>query len=100
MAGKGGLLQSNQLAMWQEYVRWEASNPQRLESAALVQRVNLAYDQMLIGFAAYPEVCMRSTGVIEKGREGEVAAGVHGMGGLQPSAPGLSGTGAASEPCM
>lgn len=97
MSGKGGLLQSNQLAMWQEYVRWEASNPQRLDSAALVQRVNLAYDQMLIGFAAYPEVCTRLGG-IEKGREG--AAGVREVRGLQPSVLGLSAIAAASEACL
>ena len=32
------------------------STPQKLEAALWIPRVALAYDQMLIGFAAYPEV--------------------------------------------
>ncbi len=40
----------------QEYIAFERSNPQRVDSLTLTARISLAYDQFLIGFQAYPEV--------------------------------------------
>ncbi|MEW5309147.1 MAG: hypothetical protein WDW38_001054 [Sanguina aurantia] len=54
--GVGGLLQEQQSLLWRDYVAWEASNVQRLEGAALSERVSLAYDQCLLPQVHFPEV--------------------------------------------
>ncbi|KAG2500896.1 hypothetical protein HYH03_001655 [Edaphochlamys debaryana] len=53
--GKGGLVQSTQADLWKQYLVYERSNPQALDTAALTARVSLAYDQALICFLHFPE---------------------------------------------
>lgn len=55
-AGKGGWQQQEQARLWKEYIAWEKSNPQRIDSTSLSQRVNLAYEQALMPMLHYPEV--------------------------------------------
>ena len=46
-AGKGGLLQSNQLALWLDYVRYERSNPQvRASGVEHHDGVDMMYGQI------------------------------------------------------
>ena len=49
-------MQAGLEAGWKAYIEWEQRNPQRLEGAALAQRVALAYDQALMPLMHYPEV--------------------------------------------
>ena len=53
--GKGGWAQQEQAKLWKEFIAWEKSNPQRMDNAALSQRVNLAYEQALMPLSHYPE---------------------------------------------
>lgn len=64
-AGTGGGTQQKQAQLWQEWLAWEKSNPQRLDGPALSARVALAYDEALTILYHYPEVRMRpQTGVL------------------------------------
>lgn len=45
----------HQAAIWQQYVAYEASNPQQLEKAGLQGRVTLAFDQALMFMYHMPE---------------------------------------------
>eukprot|EP00879_Flechtneria_rotunda_P025212 GHRR01026781.1.p1 GENE.GHRR01026781.1~~GHRR01026781.1.p1 ORF type:complete len:542 (+),score=148.52 GHRR01026781.1:427-2052(+) len=54
--GKGGPNQQEQVKLWKGFLEYERSNPQRLEAAALTQRVDLAYMQALMCLLHFPEV--------------------------------------------
>eukprot|EP00775_Hariotina_reticulata_P002070 gene2070-2390_t len=54
--GKGGSVQQEQVKLWKGFLEYERSNPQRLEAAALTQRVELAYMQALMCLLHFPEV--------------------------------------------
>jgi cleavage stimulation factor subunit 3 len=56
VTGKGGSVQQEQVKLWKGFLEYERSNPQRLEAAALTQRVELAYMQALMCLLHFPEV--------------------------------------------
>lgn len=60
LTGTGGWQQQEQVRLWKEYIAWEMSNPQRLDSATLAQRVNLAFEQALMPLMHYPEASLPS----------------------------------------
>jgi hypothetical protein len=54
--GKGGYQQLEQVKLWKGFLEYERSNPQRLDTTALTQRVELAYMQALMCLLHFPEV--------------------------------------------
>ncbi|GMH44710.1 hypothetical protein BSKO_12662 [Bryopsis sp. KO-2023] len=54
--GDAGQIQHEQILLWQQYLEFEKSNPQRLDPQTLVSRVSLAYDQALMCLVHHPEI--------------------------------------------
>lgn len=56
LTGDGGPSQHEQILLWQQFLDFEKTNPQRLDPKTLVTRVSLAYDQALSCLVHHPEV--------------------------------------------